>query len=211
MMPTLTIEQHSLQQHLAVSNAKARILQARAAGRTLEEIDFYPARPARDDTPGFEAIKHEVIVERNTPCHICGVTHSLLSDPAKHADPKLNPWGASQMELHHCQIEKQLGLAIDPEKFNAKVFPWLHRVNPTAYPEPLSEAQLLDWVDHGIENMEALCDVHHRHKYLGVHCITYPIWRPMDLVKPDFDAFVLDTLKQQFSGPPTLVVGSLNG
>ncbi len=27
-----------------------------------------------------------------------------------------------------------------------------------------------------------LCDVHHRHKFVGIHAITYPIWGPQDVV-----------------------------
>jgi hypothetical protein len=40
-------------------------------------------------------------------------------------------------------------------------------------------------VDHGFDNLWVLCDVHHRHKFVGIHAITYPIWRPQDVVNAD--------------------------
>lgn len=180
----------SLQQHAVAADAKRRVLAARAAGRTLAEMDFYPARPARECTAGFRHIQHDSIVVRDLPCHICGVTHSLLSDPVKRADPALNPFGASQLELHHKEIECQLALGISLEKFNARLYPWLFRWKPDAYPLPFTTEAMLAWIDHGPENMQVLCDVHHRHKYLGVHCITGPIWGPQDLYSDDFEAFV---------------------
>jgi hypothetical protein len=190
----MTINDVSIQQHAEAAKAKTRILEARVAGRTLEEIDFYPERPAREETKGFRAIKKDMIVKRDMPCHICGVTHSILTDPVKRKDHKLNPYGATQMELHHQHTECQLALAISLDKFNAKVYPWLHRVHPDKYPNPLTQQELLDWVDHGEENMQALCDICHRHKYLGVHAITGPIWNPQDLYNDDFQEFVQEKL-----------------
>jgi hypothetical protein len=46
------------------------------------------------------------------------------------------------------------------------------------------------WVDHSEDNLWVLCDVHHRAKFFGIHEITFPIWGPMDLLRPDFEAYV---------------------
>jgi hypothetical protein len=197
---TPTVEQHSLQQHLNAAQSRRRLLAARAAGRTLTEIDCYPARPARENTPGFRNIHYEMIVVEDTPCHICGVTHSLLADVAKSADPLLNPFGATQMELHHKEIECQLALAISLDKFNVRLYPWLHRWKPDGYPRPLTQDEMLAWVDHGEENMQALCDVHHRHRYLGVHAISGPIFSPQDLYTVEFEAYI----RQQLHSHPPL-------
>ena len=184
-----TIDQHSLQQHRDAAHARRRLL-ARAAGRTLTEMDCYPPRPARAETPGFRSIQHLILVVRDTPCHICGVTRSLLADAALRADAARNPFGAVQMELHHKEIECQLALAISLDKFNARLYPWLHRWKPDVYPTPFTQDAMLTWIDHGEENMQALCDVHHRHRFLGVHAISGPIFSPQDLYTEAFDAFV---------------------
>lgn len=41
-------------------------------------------------------------------------------------------------------------------------------------------------VDHSADNLWVLCDVHHRHKWVGIHHISYPMWAPQDLLKPEF-------------------------
>lgn len=35
-------------------------------------------------------------------------------------------------------------------------------------------------------NPRVLRAIHHRHKWLGVRMITYPIWSPQNLLKDDF-------------------------
>lgn len=50
-------------------------------------------------------------------------------------------------------------------------------------------------MDHSPDNLWVLCNVHHRAKYLGIHEITYPIWSPMDLLRPDFEAWVEKEVK----------------
>jgi hypothetical protein len=54
----------------------------------------------------------------------------------------------------------------------------------------MSEHEIHDWVDHSPDNLWVLCDVHHRHRYLGIHEISYPIWAPQDLLRPDFEDYV---------------------
>ena len=46
-----------------------------------------------------------------------------------------------------------------------------------------------------------VCDVHDRARYLGIHEITYPIWSPMDLLKPDFETWVKGEIKRIKSLP----------
>jgi hypothetical protein len=47
-------------------------------------------------------------------------------------------------------------------------------------------------VDHSPDNLWVLCDVHHRHKFVGIHAITYPIWGPQDLVNSTMIGKMLD-------------------
>jgi hypothetical protein len=71
-----------------------------------------------------------------------------------------------------------------------------HPDNPD-YKSTMTEQQILDWVDHSSDNLWVLCDVHHRAKYFGIHEITYPIWCPMDMLEPHFDAYVHTELKKE--------------
>ena len=82
------------------------------------------------------------------------------------------------METHHHVIEWALANAIDPAKFNQRVLPGLLRRNPEKYgpmKKRMSQKQILDSVDHDEDNLWVLCDVHHRHVFVGIHAITFPI------------------------------------
>jgi len=176
----------------------AKDLQANT--RLLEENAFYLPHNARRETPEYIASRHELVVVQDTPCLVCGVTHSMVIDQDKQADPTLNPYGATKVETHHYLIEWALANAIDPQKFNTKILPALHRMHPENpdYHHALTPAQIAAWVDHSLDNLWVLCDVHHRHKYLGVHAITHPIWGPQDLLLPAFDKYVR---RQVFNKP----------
>lgn len=54
----------------------------------------------------------------------------------------------------------------------------------------MTKQEVLDWVDHSEDNLWVLCDVHHRHKFLGIHEIPYPIGCPQDLLSPKFEDYV---------------------
>ena len=131
-------------------------------------------------------------IELNLPCLVCGVRHSTLKDP------KENRYGAKQMETHHHVIEWALQNAIDVDKFNKTLRPSLAHKHPNdpiwAYETPFDTAKVTAWIDHSEHNLWVLCDVHHRAKYLGIHEITYPIWGPMDLLRPDFEQWAQDEI-----------------
>jgi hypothetical protein len=127
----------------------------------------------------------------NKHCLVCGVQHSTLGDP------NMNPFGAIAMETHHHVIEWALANAIDPDKFNQHILPGLKRQaaeRPAGlaaaysefdadYTNPMPLDRIKQWVDHAADNLWVLCDVHHRHKFVGIHAISYPIWGPQDVVE----------------------------
>ena len=159
--------------------------------RLLQEIAFYPKHDKRTESKEYVAVHHDMVVKRDLPCLVCGVKNSTLKDP------KQNSYGAKQMETHHHVVEWALANAIDPKRFNAILRPNLaykHNNNPL-YHNDMTEQHIKDWVDHSPDNLWVLCDVHHRAKYFGIHEITYPIWCPMDLLKPDFEKYVRTELK----------------
>ncbi len=153
-----------------------------AVERMLHEVAFYPPHDVRKESPAYSRVHHEMVRDKDLPCLACGVRQSTLNDPEK------NPFGAVQMETHHHVIEWALANAIDPDKFNTHVLPGLLRKNPEKYTpmkDGMTRQQILDWVDHDKDNLWVLCDVHHRHVYVGIHAITFPIWGPQDLLNAE--------------------------
>jgi len=150
-----------------------------AVERMLHEVAFYPPHDQRKESPAYAKSHDDMVRKKDLPCLACGVRQSTLKDP------KQNPFGAVQMETHHHVIEWALANAIDPDKFNTHVLPGLLRRNPDKYApmkNGMTKQQILDWVDHDEDNLWVLCDVHHRHVFVGIHAITFPIWGPQDLL-----------------------------
>ena len=163
--------------------------------RMLDEQAFYPAHDKRKESPEYAKVHRQMTVADDKHCLVCGVQHSTLGDLTK------NPFGAIQMETHHHTIEWALANAIDPAKFNQHIRPGLmhaaqRRAQEAGYADVSDLYKAFDrdyeadmgidtikqWVDHGADNLWVLCDVHHRHKFVGIHAITYPIWGPQDVV-----------------------------
>jgi hypothetical protein len=94
-------------------------------------------------------------------------------------------------------IEWSLMNAVDPDKFRRVLLPNLRRkhAGKPEYQKDFTTEDIAAWVDHSPDNLWVLCDVHHRHKYLGIHAITYPIWGPQNLLIEDFEAYVRQHLK----------------
>ncbi len=176
-------DQRKVQDQVAKIHSNARL---------LKEIAFYPAHDVRKETPEYTRAHKHLTEELDLPCIVCGVKHSTLGDP------KENRYSAKAMETHHHVIEWALANAIDVDKFNKAILPNLrHRhQDRNEYHSPFTQKQVADWVDHHEDNLWVLCDVHHRAKYLGIHEITFPIWGPMDLLRPDFDQYVDQQIKQ---------------
>lgn len=171
------------------------IAQNHAAERMLDEVALYPPHNKRTESPDYARIHHEMTVVDDKHCLVCGVQHSTLGDVAR------NPFGAVQMETHHHAIEWALANAINPAKFNQHVRPGLlhaaqrratepdyaqvsplYKLFDKAYEADMDAGTICAWIDHAADNLRVLCDVHRRHKFVGIHAITYPIWGPQDVV-----------------------------
>lgn len=181
------------------------LAQYHAVQRLLEEKAFYPPHDKRIESPAYAKVHKQMTVTEDQPCLVCGVRHSTLSDRSK------NPFGAVQMETHHHIIEWALANAIVPKSFNTHVRPGLARraadrkppIDPIfkefdpLYARDMNAKEIRDWVDHSPDNLWVLCDVHHRHKFVGIHAITYPIWGPQDLVDAKIVASMVGLSKQK--------------
>lgn len=177
---------------------EAGVSRFHALKRMLDEVAYYPAHDKRVESPAYAKVHHQMTVVDDKHCLVCGVQHSTLKDPSR------NPFGAIQMETHHHVIEWALANAIDPDKFNQHILPGLKRdadrrkASPDYaakadvykefdddYDAPMSADRIKQWIDHAADNLWVLCDIHHRHKFVGIHAISYPIWGPQDVVDQD--------------------------
>ncbi len=177
------------------SAADDSIAHYHAVERMLDERAFYPAHDKRTEPADYAKVHHQMTITDDKHCIVCGVQHSTLADPTK------NPFGAVQLETHHRTIEWALANAIDPAKFNAHIRPGLlhaaeqrrtqagyggtpdvYRAFDDTYARDMSLDEIKAWIDHGADNLWVLCDIHHRHKFVGIHAISYPIWGPQDVV-----------------------------
>jgi hypothetical protein len=183
--------------------------------RMLDEKAFYPPHDKRTESPAYAKVHHQMTVADDKHCLVCGVQHSTLGDPTK------NPFGAIQMETHHHTIEWALANAIDEAKFNQHILPGLKRAAESRQNDAhfaglapvyrefdadyasgnMPIARIKEWIDHAADNLWVLCDVHHRHKFVGIHAITYPIWGPQDVV----DGTIIEQLIQAAKAAPGTV------
>jgi hypothetical protein len=171
-----------LTEHLRVQRAAT----LRKTTQTLDERDFYPAHDQRSDRPKYDQVHQRLCFTLDLPCLVCGVRNSTLSDPAE------NRYGARQMETHHHVIEWALADAVDTARFNKTIRPFLLAQKPgqVIYQRDMSAQEVRDWVDHSEDNLWVLCDIHHRHRALGIHDTPYPLWCPQDLLRADFVDYV---------------------
>jgi hypothetical protein len=174
--------------------------------RTLDEWAFYPEHDKRAGSPGYAKVHKTMVVAEDLPCLVCGVRNSTLKDASK------NPYGAKQMETHHHIVEWALANAIDRGKFTDRILANLAGRNPDKYakkdakgnvvrdergrvaPVDFTDDDVRAWVDHDRDNLWVLCDVHHRHKWLGIHAVSGPIWGPQDILVDDFQERVRKAL-----------------
>jgi hypothetical protein len=139
------------------SLGSARVATVHETIEGLADIEMSPPHPPREDTPEYEQTHRLLIVEKDTPCKVCGVRKSTISLPGK------NPAGAKDLETHHYPIERSLVDAVDWRK--------VHNDFPAVY----SQASLVMWVDSP-QNMLVLCDVHHRGMETGIHHLPTQDW-----------------------------------
>lgn len=172
-----------LKDHLATQQHKNAIHENH---RELDEEAFYPAHDKRTESPAYAKVHKKLTEQLDLPCLICGVRNSTLKKP------KQNTYGAKQMETHHHVIEWALANAVDVKLFNKTLRPSLAHRHPdnAIYQRNMSKKEVLDWVDHSEDNLWVLCDIHHRHKFFGIHEISFPIWGPQNLLSPNFEKYV---------------------
>jgi hypothetical protein len=134
--------------------------------QTFTQIYNIPGHIPRQNSNIFNATHQKLIYDLDTPCYICGVSHSTLNNPI------FNILGSSQMELHH-RIEWSLKNALDINLLKKEYpdFNW-SLVNPT------DDDSWKFFIDS---------DICHRGKNHGVHALTGPIWYARKFIKKDFN------------------------
>jgi hypothetical protein len=167
---------------------------ARVERRQLEEIAFYPAHDKRQESPAYRAVHKHLVEELDLPCLVCGVRNSTLKVPRE------NPYRATAMETHHHVIEWALAKAVEPARFNKTILPHLrarHPDEPAYRKKAFTRREVEAWVDHSVDNLRVLCDVHHRAKLFGIHTITFPVWSAQAVLRGDFEAWVRRRLAER--------------
>ena len=143
---------------------------------TVEGVDAYemtPPHAPRVETETYRKAHHFLVVERDTPCLVCGVRQSTLADPTK------NTVGAKAIETHHYPIERSLVDACDPVKVH------------TRFPQVFDRTSLEAFVDTP-GNFAVLCDQHHRSMQQGIHHLLTQDFAILPFL---YDGYELNALK----------------
>jgi len=162
------------------ARVKSHLARLHEERRTLDERAFYPAHDVRTESSAYTRVRRVMIEEEDQACRICGVRASTLRSRTG------NPYGAGAMETHHHVIEWAHANAIDVGRFNECVVASLRERGRARYGREFSRAEMIAWIDHDRDNLWVICDVHHRHRWLGVHAVTGPVWQAQRLMRPDF-------------------------
>lgn len=199
------------------ASAQGGVVRAHAQITTLNQYSFYPEHNQRKETKLYAQAHKKLAIDLDRPCLACGVKNSTLHDDTQ------NRFGARAMETHHHVVEWALANGVDAEKFfDHVVMALAHKkanndgsLDPSfvQYYDPNKKsawtanngALMTAWVDHSTDNLWVLCDVHHRHKFLGIHAITDPIWGPMDVIVDELnDKGFIALAKGQTPSLPTM-------
>ncbi len=128
----------------------SELAHAQAVPIPAGEEDFYPPHPPRTETTAYTATHNLLVNVLDTPCRICGVRRSTLSDPIQ------NPWKATALESHHYPIQREFTDAVDWRKVARD------------FTQVVDQDSLLKFTDSPA-NMWILCSFCHRSPVAGVH------------------------------------------
>lgn len=156
----------------------------------IHEDILTPGHNKRTESKEYAKVHKHLVKELDLPCIVCGVKNSTLKDPAA------NKFNAKGLQTHHRYIEWSLMNAVDLDKFNQRVLPYLHHAHPDEplYNQPFDYQTLCDWVDHHPHNLWVICDVHHIGRNTGIHYLAMPIWGVQDLLQEKYQQEVLRKL-----------------
>lgn len=158
--------------------------------RTLAEAAYYPPHAPRKASALYTREHHQLVVVQDLPCRVCGVRNSTLHDP------KANPHGAKALETHHDLIEWAGQTEIDYDKLAAdhpdlpnlaalaKAY-HAHLLANGAFDGKLDPAIVTAFIDSD-EQLEVLCDTHHRAPFKGIHSITAPLFSLQQYEAPGY-------------------------
>jgi hypothetical protein len=156
----------------------------------IHENILTPGHQKRVETAAYAKEHKHLVRELDLPCIVCGVRNSTLKDPAA------NRFKAKGLQTHHRYVEWSLMNAVDLDKFNSRLLPFLHATHPEEelYNQPFDRQTLNDWVDHHPHNLWVICDVHHVGRNTGIHYLAMPIWGVQDLLEDRYQQQVMKML-----------------
>jgi len=116
--------------------------------KTITEFIYYPEHDKRHETEEYR--KNREILTKQYGCYICGSKENL--------------------ETHHYGCEWAEWNSTNPEKLKE----FLLEFDIYGYSKKYKDKPITSPDD--IRNLMVLCQKHHRHKFYGIHNMTFPIW-----------------------------------
>jgi hypothetical protein len=111
-----------IEEYDELNKKQRKVMRVHENHRRLDEKAFYPDHPERTESHEYIKTHRRLVRDKKLPCIICGVTYEILSDPEKRENPKLNPYGAIQLETHHHVVEWALANAVDPDAISSPIW-----------------------------------------------------------------------------------------
>lgn len=132
----------------------------------VETIILTPSHDPRQDTEAYRQSHQRLVIELDSPCEVCGVRNSTLTDPAQ------NPLGAHEIHTHHHPIERSLVNACSIDKVGA------------IFPQVVDQESLEAFIDSE-HNLMVLCDECHIGPH-GVHRLPATAFAASRFLKPGY-------------------------
>lgn len=143
MLYTNTHKQHD-------HTGESIITQVHITPEQVATFEITPPHAPRVETEIYKKAHTYLVYTQDTPCLVCGVSHSTLHDPQK------NRYGSKALETHHYPIERSLMNACDIAKVHKR------------FPQVIDTQTFEAFIDSAA-NLVVLCDVHHRSMEQGIH------------------------------------------
>ena len=138
--------------------------------KTLHENYFVPPHPPRTESEGYKKLL-EKLHNENFSCNVCGLHYNDLNNP------NINTIGAKDIECHHKVVEWAWHTVASQTKVGKD------------YPQVLTmtRQEFLNWLDHSEDIAMGLCDIHHRHRDMGIHEVDEASFNLVKYLQDDFN------------------------
>ena len=138
--------------------------------KTLHENYFVPPHPPRTESEGYKKLLKKLHNE-NFSCIVCGLHYNDIKNPT------INKIGATNIECHHKVVEWAWHTVADQNKVGSDYPQVIH----------MTRQEFLNWLDHSEDIAMGLCDIHHRHRDMGIHEVDEASFNLVKYLQDDFN------------------------